>query len=376
MIATTPVKSRYDAHEPEFRIISESGPFRNLGEQLQAVAAYGGRGLMRRIDSRLIQVYKRAAAAGGSEQLPGDGGFLVQPEFTRAIVQRMYLTGQIYRRCQEIPITRNAVKFPQFDEQSRANGSRLGGVQVFWENEAQALVGTKPALALSELNAKKVAGLLQVTDELSMDSDALATWATYAFSQELTFALEHCIISGTGAGQPLGITNSAAAIPITAETGQGSATVVSANIQKMLAAFWAASYESGNALWLYNQGLLTQLSALTTKVGAAGSESKLWQWAVAPGLPNMLAGAPAIMSEHCAAPGAAGDLLLVDPSRYVIAMRERLRGEVSIHVMFESDQSVFRFIMRVDGQPIDAAPVTPLNGTTKTSPFVVLGARS
>jgi hypothetical protein len=74
-------------------------------------------------------------------------------------------------------------------------------------------------------------------------------------------------------------------------------------------------------------------------------------------------------------PGYPGDLILADFSRYLLGWRERLRAEVSIHVAYLSDQSCYRFVVRVAGSPIDRIPVIPANGSTATSPFVVLGAR-
>ena len=73
----------------------------------------------------------------------------------------------------------------------------------------------------------------------------------------------------------------------------------------------------------------------------------------------------ALMSEYCAAPGTVGDLILADFSRYVVAMREELRSEVSIHVRFLENEQAFRFIMRVNGQTIDRSPVSPLTGANQ-----------
>ena len=68
---------------------------------------------------------------------------------------------------------------------------------------------------------------------------------------------------------------------------------------------------------------------------------------------------------NTAVPGTPGDLILADFSRYVVAMRELLRTDYSIHVPFLSDESVYRFSMGAGRQPIDARPVTPLNGSTQ-----------
>lgn len=356
------------------------GPFVSLGEQLRAIVRAGAQ-TTTTPDPRLYEV---RAAAGASEAVPSDGGFLLQPEFSRRIIERMYQTGDIFQRCMEVPVGVNGLTFPQFDETSRVTGSRLGGIQVYLENEAGNMLPTslqaghtsqKPTFNLSTLTTNKITGLLYLSDELATDSAAFETWATYAFSQELMFTLENLIVNGTGAGQPMGVMNSPALATVAPQSGQASKTVVSQNINTMLAAFWARSYNSDGAVFLYNQALLPQLSSLSTLVGTAGSESKLWQWATAADDYDRLAGFPAIMCEYAQIPGTPGDIILADFSRYIIAMRERQRAQMSIHVKFLTDEQAFRFVMRVTGQPIDRTPVMPLNGNVATSPFVAIQAR-
>lgn len=354
--------------------------FQTFGAQLQAIrqAAISRTNGSGRVDTRLLDIHRRAAAAGASEAVPSSGGFLVAPEFSRDILKRMYFVGDILKRCTIFPITKphsNAVRIPQFDETSRVNGSRLGGVQAYFQNEADLLVASKPKFMATELTADKITGLIYCTDELLSDSNALEAWMTYALAQELTFKLEYGIINGTGAGQPQGVLNSPATVSIAGEAGQLTASVVSANIQKMLAAFWSASYNSPGACWIYHQELLPQLATLQTAVGTGGSESKLWQWASGTDTYDLLAGFPAIQSEYCQVAGTPGDIILCDFSRYIVAMREHISNDLSLDLLFLTDQAAFRAIWRVNGQTVDRAPVLPLNGTVATSPFVALGPR-
>ena len=48
----------------------------------------------------------------------------------------------------------------------------------------------------------------------------------------------------------------------------------------------------------------------------------------------------------------------------------------SIHVKFTTDETAFRFVMRVDGQPTWNAALTPSNGSNTQSPFITLDTRS
>jgi hypothetical protein len=42
---------------------------------------------------------------------------------------------------------------------------------------------------------------------------------------------------------------------------------------------------------------------------------------------------------------------------------------------FLTDETIFRFIYRVDGQPKWNSPLTPAHGAITTSPYVVLAGR-
>jgi HK97 family phage major capsid protein len=64
---------------------------------------------------------------GMSEQIPADGGFLLQPEWANQIVDRAYQQSAVLMRCTEWRLSKNGLKFPAIDEVSRVDGSRWGG---------------------------------------------------------------------------------------------------------------------------------------------------------------------------------------------------------------------------------------------------------
>jgi HK97 family phage major capsid protein len=346
--------------------------FNSLGEQLQSIVKAGSHGMDRVIDPRLDEIQRRAAL-GGSEKVPADGGFLIAPEFVPMLIERMYNVGQVLSRCSEVPVSSsNSLRFAQFDESSRANGSRLGGVRAYWADEAAAATASKPKFQLSELTMHKLICLVYTTDEIARDAASLEVFTRQGFATEMAFTLENAIVTGSGTNQPLGILNSNALIKIAKENNQTAATVNGSNVVNAVTRLWAASRP--NAVWLCNGELLSQLQALTV-VAAGGSERRLYHFAEGGETFDRLAGFPLLPSEYCPTVGSVGDLILADFSRYIVAMREQ-RAEVSIHVNFLSDEQVFKFVMRVDGQPIDRSAVTPLNGTLSTSPFVTIDTRS
>ena len=347
--------------------------FQSLGEQFQAVIQAGSNGVDQRRDPRLDEIQKRAAAGGG-ERIPADGGFLVESEFVPQLIERMYSTGDILSRCSELPISKpnsNGVKFPQFNETSRKNGSRLGGVVATWADEAVVVAASLPRVLTSELRLRKLLAFIQLTGELVSDAAALETFTTAAFSQEMAFVIEEAIVNGLGVTGPLGILNSTALIQVSAGAATPG-TIIGQSIADAVSRLWAPSRKS--AIWLVNAALLPMLQSATISVGTAGSERLLYEYATAGESFDRLAGLPLMVSEHCPEAGSVGDILLADFSRYIVARKEA-KSDVSIHVNFLSDQEVLRFVLRVDGQPLDQSPVVPLHGTISTSPFVAVAAR-
>lgn len=344
-------------------------PFANLGDQLIAVMK-AGRSDNRIVDPRLNRL---AAASGLSEGVPADGGFAVQTDFAAEIWRRSYNLGEILSRVRKVPIGENSngLKMNAVDETSRANGSRYGGVQVFWANEADAGTPKKPKMRQMELNLRKLIALWYVTDELLADSTALANVALEAFSEEITFVCEDTIINGTGAGQPFGVLKSSALITQTKEGGQAATTFVTANAAKMFGRLWTRSM--ANAAWFVNQDVYQQLLQLT--IG-----SSQWPVWIPPGglaaAPyGSLYGRPVVPVEYCQTLGTVGDVVLADMSQYLVIDKGGPQAAQSMHVRFVNDEMTFRMTYRVDGQPIWNAALTPKNGSSTVSPFIALQAR-
>ena len=70
-----------------------------------------------------------------------------------------------------------------------------------------------------------------------------------------------------------------------------------------------------------------------------------------------------------------GDIIFADFSQYLM-IDKGIDSVGSMHVQFLTDQMVFRFVYRVDGEPMWRLPVTPYKGTQAQSPFITLQTRS
>ena len=338
--------------------------FTNLGEQLKAVynAAQPNRPM---VDERLMN-----SASGANESVPSDGGFLVQTDFASDLLKHTFETGILAPRCKRIPISTNAnaLKINALDDSSRVNGARWGGIQTYWENEADELISSKPKFRTMDLSLKKLTGLCYATDELLQDAAALQSVITQGFAEEFGFKIDDTILNGNGAGQPLGILNSTSLVTVAKETDQ-SAKITVENLIKIWSRCWGRS--RANAVWYINQEIEPLL--YTLKIGdvpvylpAGGLSEKPYA---------TLFGRPIVPLEQCGALGAVGDIILGDMSQYLLIDKGGINTASSIHVRFLYDESVFRFIYRVDGQPIWNKPITPYKGSNTLSPFVTLAAR-
>lgn len=339
--------------------------FATFGEQL--LAAYRAAMPGGTVDERL----STRAASGLNETTPSDGGFLVQQDFVTELLKRTYETGILASRAKKIPISTNAnsMKINAVDEDSRANGSRWGGVQTYWEGEADELTSSKPKFRQMELSLKKLTGLCYATDELLQDAAALEAVIRQAFAEEFGFKIDDAILDGSGEGEPLGILKSGAIVKVEKEKDQTDIITVE-NIIKMWNRLWARS--RANAVWYINQELEPLL--YTLKIGdkpvyipAGGLSEKPY---------GTLLGRPVIPLEQCSAAGDVGDIILADIGQYLLIDKGGVKAASSIHVRFLYDENVFRFIYRVDGKPIWTKPLSPYKGNASVSPFVALAKRS
>ena len=349
-------------------------PFKSIGEQLYAIAEAAMR--PNRADARLDAQAKRAKALGLSEGVGSDGGFLLQPDFSAEILRRMNEMGSVMNRTRRIQISPNSngLVMNSIDETSRATGSRWGGIQGYWLAEAGTKLASKPKFRQMSLQLKKLAGVGYATDELLADTTALGNIMTQGFSEELTFLVEDSIINGTGAGQPLGVLGSNALVTVAKETGQAAATLVTANIFKMWSRMWSRS--RANAVWFVNQDIEPQLLSLDMPVGTGGMPVYLPANGISGAPFGTLLGRPIVPIEYCATLGTVGDVILADLSQYVMIEKGGLQAETSIHVQFLTDETAYRFVYRVDGQPAWHDVLTPFKGSATQSPFVALASRA
>lgn len=374
---TTPRKTRTElagTGSPQINVLPPE-KFTSLGDQLQAIASAS---LSGQADNRLVwqSTVPYASVSGAGAGVPSDGGYLIQQDFVTELSSRMYAEANLLSRVRKIPISANSdgLKVNMIDEQSRATGSRWGGVQTYWGAEADAATAKKPKFRQSSLELKDLIGLAHITDRLLQDATALEAVFSQAFNEEMTFAVEDAIVNGTGGAQPLGFLASPCLVSVAKETGQPAATIVYENILKMWSRMLSRS--RANAVWLINQDIEPQLNAMSVPVGTGGIPVYLPPGGLSATPYGTLMGRPVIPTEYQPTLGTVGDICLVDLSQYLMIDKGGMKSDSSIHVRFANNEKTYRFIYRVDGQPMWNAPLTPAKGNNTLSPFVALATRA
>lgn len=345
-------------------------PFRSLAEQAAAVKTFEiSRG--RNADPRLARLSVKAT--GASENVPSEAGFLLEPTLVAEVLRPMHETGPFTSAVRRLPVGTNSNYgwINGVDETSRATGSRWGGIRGYRLGEGATLTASKPKFRRINWELKKYGVMVYATDELLQDVAQFSEIVRTGASEELSFMANDDIINGVGATGPLGLLNTTAYVEVAKETNQAAATISSTNLSKMWARLSPRS--KSRAVWYINTDCNPQLDELAQAAGTGALEPRF----VAYGPDGILRikGRPVVETEFNATLGTVGDILLADMSEYLFWEKGGVQVASSIHVQFITDEEVWRFLYRCDGQPSISSPLTPYKGSATQSPFVVLATR-
>lgn len=304
------------------------------------------------------------------------GGFLV-PEQWADRIYHAALEGAIVRPRvgnAAFRVKGNSLKVRMLNDSDRSS-SLFGGVTFLWQPERgdKSLAKSKPALGERELTLKKLIGSCFVSNELEDDYGAFGSFMELAFGQAIRFIEDDAFINGTGVGQPLGILNANCTIPV---PRQGVGDVDWLDIARMARRLLSDSWN--RAVWLLNPDVLDNLFTATAPVANQATVLNMNE--------RILWGAPFIVTEKCQSLGTQGDIILADfgAGHYLIADKEmEIMGSRHVdgpfwhlqqeyHQGFVTDETFWRVVLRVDGQPLMSQAITPYKGANSLSPFVVL----
>lgn len=348
--------------------------FTNFGEFAMGVRLQAAGGSEHEAVKKLLN----AATTYGNEGNGADGGFLVPPEFSRQLWQKVEAEENLMNRCTPLTPSGNSMSIPK--DETTAWGT--AGVRVYWEAEAAAATASKAALELVTQRLHKLFALVPASDELLEDASGYESFIQAIVPGRMAATINTAIVDGTGAGQPLGILKAPSLVSVAKETSQPADTVWMKNIEKM----WARMYAPWrrNSIWLINQDIEPSLGGMAFQ--ATGASSDLPGTSAVPaymppgGLSNSpygtLKGRPVVPVQACKTVGDKGDIILVDLNQYWILRKAAgMKTDTSMHLYFDQGLTAFRFIFRINGQPMWSSAITPQNGSNTLSWAITVDAR-
>jgi HK97 family phage major capsid protein len=344
----------------------EGDPKKSFGDWCLAVARNDRAYLERHYGSAFTEWTTKAALAEASGAA---GGYTVPPEFYQQLLQIVSEETFIRPRAFVLPMGSATMLIPYLDVttvQSAGVSPFFGGVQMYWTAEAQTRTETEPAFKQMELKAWELSGYSVSSNVLLQDSIAgLEKFLMTLFARAIAWYEEYAFLQGSGAGKPQGMLGCSAAISV---NRQGANQVQYADVATMWSKLLPASWNK--AVWTFSPSVVPQLLQLKDGANRAifisidQGVTKTPNWS--------LLGRPAIPTEKVPALGTKGDLMLLDPSFYIVGDRMQVEIAASEHVNFLRNQMTWRIVERVDGQPWLDKPVTLQDGSSQVSPFVVL----
>lgn len=306
-----------------------------------------------------------------SEGVGSEGGFLLPSAFEKRVLDANLEDEIVRPRAQVFGLGRgkgNSLVVPATSDTDHSS-FEVAGITSYWGGEADTKTETQPKLRQISMKVNELYAYTETSDILLEDSFIpIGDLVGKLFYQNLKWRFDNAFLNGTGGGQPLGILNANCTGTQSAESGQDASTIAYENLCGMLGKLMPGSFK--NSVWLAEISTIPELLKLSLKVGTAGVYFPVLTGA--DGKFNMLY-RPVIFTEHLPVLGSAGCLLLADFSQYLILIKEGMRLETSRDFKFQQNQTVFRMVTRIDGQPANNSSLTLKSGTIVYS-FVKLGA--
>ena len=320
---------------------------------------------------RITQVY--GATKAGKDLTEGSGtagGYTVPTQFLPQLLEVAAESAVVRPRAFKITMTSDTLQIPVLDQSDApaAAGKTdfFGGVHAYWTEEGGTKTETEPDFNQIELRARKLAGYTQASDELLADSAiGLEQLLMRLFGGIIGWREDYAFLRGTGAGQPLGVLNSAALVTVNRNTANN---VNLDDVARMIRCFLPSSMNGRKGVWLIHPWVLPEIVQL-----ADAAANVVWIPNARETLPMTLFGMPIITCEKLPTLGTTGDVLLADFSYYILGDRQQTAIAASEHYAFINDLITWRFVHRVDGQPWLRAPLY-IDTTNQVSPFVALHA--
>ena len=320
----------------------------------------------------------RAAQTFHTRDIIGDTGdasggeFLLPLQQVADIFSAPNVQPGLLERARRYPVSGRTLRIPYLDQYDAAFTRPMAGIAAITiVGEGGEKPEKEPQFLQRLLTVYKWAAYTEIGDEVladDMTGQLASTVQTAVGGQVMNEINGYITVDGTGSSQPLGAlhTNNAALYTVNRET---SMNVTVNDVFEMD----ARHLEGAGSFWLAHPSLKPEIYGLTL----SGNTLVSWISNLRDAPTATLLGKPIIWSHLGAVKGVAGDLALINPAHYAVAMRQALTVESSIHYKFRNDITAYRFFARAGGIPIPTGTFSyKSTGAAKVyevSPFVRLG---
>jgi len=294
------------------------------------------------------------------------GGFAIPSPLANLVWDAGLEDSLLLQRLQVFPMTAPTLDIAAFDGEAH-NSVLFGGFSAQWLGETDAATESDCRLRAITLTAHKIAIYSGFSHELWQDAPALSGTISGVLSRALRFELEDVVLHGSGIGRPLGILQSASRISV---SRAGAGAIAWADLVGMRTRLYPGF--TGSAIWIIHPAVLGELLVMEDTGG-----SLIWTGnpgSVASGQPSTLMGLPVMISEKASDLGTEGDVILLDPGKYALGVREGLFFETSNSPAWSQAITSFRMLGRFAGQPLLDSTITPRRGANSLGWCVTLAA--
>lgn len=391
-VAPMPTIAAQVKSEPAIKTVGQL--VRSLGRAL-----YNANPSVRTQESNKVMEYQEKAASAWSDKLGvqvksilginettnSQGGFLVNPEFSKDVYSIPHTQINLLEQCVKMDAKSNLLNQRFVNESSLANGSIYGGLNMVATAEGASFTSSLPAWSNVTLQLFKEAIFLYYTNEVLED-------AAYPIEAEVNEYVLKAFLYGLNTqviqGSTLeGALNTPALVTVTSSSNDtafhsDSATCLTyADLSAMWAQVYPDSKASPKGMWLYHPSLEASLTQMTYTfsgdVPAWGLQYNAQQGldnsGNGPLAPYTIFSRPAYACWAMSAPGTAGDIMYVDFGTFRHYQRP-FRLEVSKEFQFGTDQVAVRAVNRLDCKTIFRNKVTGPTGTQQFSAIVTRSA--
>ena len=296
------------------------------------------------------------------------GGNLIPEDYSLALFDSIAEHSFVEPRALVVPMTSRETRCPMVDPDSQGAAGVspfFGGLQFVWGQEAASLTQDEPIFKQVTLTARDLIGQLVVSNQFLDDiGDAGELALMRLFGQAVAWYKEYAYFRGTGAAnqQPIGMVNANCAVTVTRSGGGLIAQAdVLAMAERMLPSGWP------NAIWAINPKAIEQVMKITNFQANESTDVTMPVQSI-----GRILTRPVFATEKLPTLGTTGDIVFFDPSLYVIGAREDVLVEASPHVLFQTNQTVFRVWYRGDGKCLMSKPATMADNSANTVSQVVL----